>query len=325
MPAKRARYVQDLWNIGRAVGIHGFKNEDTIDTELKQMASEMAKAKRDDRKLTPDLEARSRSFLQRLIQGTPDAHSVGTTQHRVDTNFRVANAKWMKIVRAKYEGAVIRRGIDSVDNKGEPISGLDPYLESVCMLKLYDHEYAALEQLAENALDKKSVARRFSSEVSTKRYVQMELCANVPQNFYLQIRRCLLHPCFANLGGVEEEVLSKDYTLYSKARSSKIESIVEIVKHHLLTDDAPAMRPSRQRPPEAFLMSPSSSSSNSSPSPSPSAHPSAQQTLQPRPTHCSSPTVQEALGHSMPDKIVIYSYFTSSFDLIRLVSHRPYY
>ena len=181
------RYIQDLWNIGRAVRIHGFKNEDTIDTELKQMASEMAKVKWDDRKLTPDLEAQLHGFLQRLIQGTPDAHSVGMTQHRVDINFQVANAKWMKIVHAKYEGAVIRQGIDSVDNKGKPISGLDPYLESVCMLKLYDHEYIALEQLAENTLDKKLVARRFSSEVSRKRHVQMELCTNVPQNFYLQI------------------------------------------------------------------------------------------------------------------------------------------
>ena len=134
------------------------------------MATDIAQAKRKDRKLMPDLEVRSRTVLQRLVERTPDARAMGNAQRKIDVNFREVNAKWMKIVRAKYEGVVIRRGITSVDNKGELISGLEPYVETICLLNLYDHEYDALEQLAVDALDKKSVARRFSSEVGKERH-----------------------------------------------------------------------------------------------------------------------------------------------------------
>lgn len=130
------------------------------------MATEIARARREDRKLTPNLEQRSRDVLERSFQGEQDAGAIDDIQRQVDGNFRKVNAKWMKVVRDKYEGSVIRRGTDSRDNEGRLISGLEPYLEHVCMLKLYPHEYRALDQLAENALDKKSVARRFSSEVS---------------------------------------------------------------------------------------------------------------------------------------------------------------
>ena len=154
------RRTQDLWNIGRAVGIHGFREDKEIDAELALMAAEIARAKRDDRRLVPRAEGQVREALQRVIKG--EQHE----QYEVDVNFRNANARWMEVLRAKFAGAVIRRGPNSKDNNGNLISGLTPYVENVCMLELYRHEYAALDQLAENALSKKSVARRFSSEVS---------------------------------------------------------------------------------------------------------------------------------------------------------------
>jgi hypothetical protein len=71
----------------------------------------------------------------------------------------------MTVVREKYQGSVIRRTGTSLDIDGQPISGLAPYEEHICMLKLYTHEYNALEALAEQALDTDTFAR-FSSEVS---------------------------------------------------------------------------------------------------------------------------------------------------------------
>jgi hypothetical protein len=126
------------------------------------------------------------------------------------------------------------------------------------------------------------------------------------QAFYLDIRRCLLHPCFTKLYDIE---LIKTFEGYRKVPSCKLESLVEILSHHLATDNAPGLQPSRQRPQEAFL----SPSGSRSPSPSPSPeHPSSGQPQQP----------QQSLEASPPDKIVIYSYFATSFDLIKMVSYR---
>lgn len=66
------------------------------------------------------------------------------------------------------------------------------------------------------------------------------------------------------------------------------------------------MRPSRQRSPESFLAS--------SPA-SPSVEPLSQQETRPRCAY----SIQEQGGGSTPDKIVLYSYFTSSFELIKKV------
>ena len=72
----------------------------------------------------------------------------------------------MKVVREKYQGAVIRRTVNLLDYENNPISGLNPYEEHVCMLKLYKHKYEALDMLARDELDNASFARRFSGEVS---------------------------------------------------------------------------------------------------------------------------------------------------------------
>ncbi|KAN0128350.1 P-loop containing nucleoside triphosphate hydrolase protein [Lactarius tabidus] len=263
----------DLWNIGRAVGIRGFREEEQIDAELSKMARDIARAKREDRKMRPDHETESRVALNRVFQGEQDGSTIVDTQHAVDLHFRKANAQWMKTIRAKYEGVVIRRTSKSLDYAGRPILELEPYEEHICMLLLLPHEYDALEKLAATALDDNSVARRFSSEVT--------------KNFYLDIRRCLLHPCFAN---IMPSSISTKYDEYSDHPSCKIESLVEIINHHLSMDGAPGMRPSRQRTLEEFMTSHKSQSLEK--------------------------------NQSIPDKIIVYSFFTSSFELIDMVLKR---
>jgi hypothetical protein len=111
---------------------------------------------------------------------------------------------------------------------------------------------------------------------------------------------------------MEDEYVEK-YDKYCEAPSCKLDSLVEIVQHHLATDGAPGMQPNRQRPAEAF-----SASEDSPWNPSQPAQSSSRQEQQNNPR--SLPQAQPRGASSMPDKIVIYSFFTSSFELITMVS-----
>ncbi|KAH9008003.1 P-loop containing nucleoside triphosphate hydrolase protein, partial [Lactarius hengduanensis] len=86
----------------------------------------------------------------------------------------------------------------------------------------------------------------------------------------------------------------KNYEAYLKDPSCKLDMLVEIVQHHLELDGAPGKNPSRQIP------------DSQPPSPSSPAPLNEQQNLQPH-------------GPGMPDKIIIYSFFATSFPLIELV------
>jgi len=100
----------------------------------------------------------------------------------------------------------------------------------------------------------------------------------------------------------------KDYDRYSEFPSCKLESLVEILRHHLAADGASGARPSRERMPESFY------STRASPwTPRESAQPSSQVVAAPLPR-------PPAERNGAPDKIIIYSFFASSFDLITMVS-----
>jgi hypothetical protein len=164
-------HTQDLWYIGKVVGLPGFKDDKLINEELTEMRRDLARAKRDDKRILSNHSAESRSALHRVFHGKNDEGTLSAVNKNVDQNYHQANARWMKTVREKYQGAVIRRTGNSLDVDGQAISGLDPYEEHICMLKLFTHEYEALETLAEQALDTETFARRFSSEVSNAYFV----------------------------------------------------------------------------------------------------------------------------------------------------------
>jgi hypothetical protein len=147
------------------VGLPGFRDDARTNEEMAEMIRDIARAKREDKKMLLTHTAESRSALRRVFHGQVDQGAHSAVQQNVDENYHRVNAQWMKIVRQKYQGAVIRRTVSSRDYQGQPISGLAPYKEHICMLKLYRHEYDALETLADEALDGASFAQRFSSEV----------------------------------------------------------------------------------------------------------------------------------------------------------------
>lgn len=146
--------------------MHGFQDDDDTNDQLRKMTRELSRAKREDKSVLAKNEGEARDALHRMVQGTQDEGTLSGAQMAVDQNFKRKTAEWMTIIRAKYQGVVIRRTVKSLDYANRPISGLEPYEEHICMLKLHLHEYDALEKLAQNALDKESFAQRFSSEVS---------------------------------------------------------------------------------------------------------------------------------------------------------------
>jgi hypothetical protein len=57
--------------------------------------------------------------------------------------------RWIEIIRQRFHGIVIHRTVLSVDNLGRRISGLEPFHEHYLVVKLYEHEYAHLELMAD--------------------------------------------------------------------------------------------------------------------------------------------------------------------------------
>jgi hypothetical protein len=116
------------------------------------------------------------------------------------------------------------------------------------------------------------------------------------QNFYLNIRKTLLHPWCVET----KEEFKKTIEEYNMTRSAKLDTLVEILQHHLAKDGADALIPSRFVPPPSGSWEPRLPKANE-------GRPKAQRTGQ-------------GVEDLPPDKIIVYSYFTSAFKLIKLVS-----
>lgn len=62
--------------------------------------------------------------------------------------YRKTMLESIKQIRKGFQGIVINRGLQSVDNAGNRISGLEPFLEHVLGIDIYEHEMKYLENLA---------------------------------------------------------------------------------------------------------------------------------------------------------------------------------
>jgi hypothetical protein len=121
------------------------------------------------------------------------------------------------------------------------------------------------------------------------------------QNFYLDIRKSLLHPwCVVDPKETLAESVERTYQEYQQERSAKLDTLVEILLHHLARDGAPGINPSRHIPTD------------------PPEQQQQQEQQEP-------PQGQEQAGAQSktlpPDKIIVYSYFPSAFGLIKMVSN----
>jgi len=116
--------------------------------------------------------------------------------------------------------------------------------------------------------------------------------------FYLNVRRALLHPgCNPTLGLPEPESLED----YQKMPSRKVDTMVQIIKHHLAKTCA--------RPLKLVTPPPQSDSS--------------EEVIVAFEENMERPEVD--VTDMPPDRIIIYSFFIGNFPLIEQVSHSVIY
>lgn len=56
--------------------------------------------------------------------------------------------RWISLLRGWFKGHVIRRTVNSADDKGRPILGLRPYYDIPILCQMFDHERANLEAIS---------------------------------------------------------------------------------------------------------------------------------------------------------------------------------
>ena len=128
---------QDLCNIGRLLGLEYFEtNAEKLDEHRRAF----------------DRAQKKESNLRK--EGAGDvtiARAVvkGKTVEDQEREIQDVIKSFMATIRIGYDGAVIRRTINSKDWRGSPISGLEPYDEHLIILKLSDEEQECQCALAE--------------------------------------------------------------------------------------------------------------------------------------------------------------------------------
>lgn len=148
--------MQDLWNLGRVLGLENFSGDH--DELAKQMDRELNAANRKERNARKKANSDQAETVVRGVLKGDD------TRVDVKSDYKDTLLKWIRKLREWYAGCVIRRTVKSIDNEGKRISGLDPYSEHPLVVDLYDWEMDNLDELGEE-LVKNNAARaaRFAS------------------------------------------------------------------------------------------------------------------------------------------------------------------
>jgi len=133
----------------------------THDPEAMEMDRELKAATRRDRKARKE-DGEDEDMVRRTIHGKG--------KKEVESEFESAMIKWIHTIREGFAPSVIRRTVFSVDDEGNRISGLPPFVEHPLVLSLYDHELGNLDRIAEELLSDtggvKQAARFASGKVS---------------------------------------------------------------------------------------------------------------------------------------------------------------
>jgi hypothetical protein len=99
-----------------------------------------------------------------IVRGVLEGKS---TSANLEMQQQTVTTTWMKLIREKFRGRVMRRTGSSKDNEGNFISGIAAPSEHLLLLDLYDWEREHLEQLANKMLESPNAGARLgSSEVS---------------------------------------------------------------------------------------------------------------------------------------------------------------
>lgn len=129
--------------------------------EFNEMKRDLNRARAYDRKQRDD-EGKSTAGV--IVRGVLEGRS-GRTDSEMQQ--QVVTMKWMKMIRERFRGKVMRRTGASKDSSGKLISGVAVPSEHLLLLELYDWERENLAELADKMLQTPNAGARLgSSEVS---------------------------------------------------------------------------------------------------------------------------------------------------------------
>lgn len=140
-----------MLNLGLLLGIHTLCSNEA-DSWRKQFASDLRAASSADRKL------REEDDDEEIVRGL--LH--GETQGERPSQHKEVILKHIQKLRTAYDGVVIRRTGNSVDNSGQHIIGLPPFLDTPLLLNLYEWEYQYLDEVAEDLVANSAAATKFA-------------------------------------------------------------------------------------------------------------------------------------------------------------------
>ncbi len=109
-----------------------------FETVVKQFKDDLNAVQRADR-AQKKKDNKGKLVVQRVARGK-QADVGGEAYHTI--------AIIMEDARKRFEGAVMRRTVDSRDYEGKPISGLEPYEQRMVLLKLSHEEQETIDELA---------------------------------------------------------------------------------------------------------------------------------------------------------------------------------
>ena len=144
---------QDLVNLARLLQLSG-----VVDSSMDAHRREVDRARRDERKKRNEGKGEIRL-----------ARAVATGKQTKDADedrVKIALSDWINELRAIFDGSMIRRTVNSLDYKGEPISGLPKWIELPILIELSDEEMAVQEQLAEGLVSEGAKATVKAVQVS---------------------------------------------------------------------------------------------------------------------------------------------------------------
>lgn len=124
--------------------------------------------------------------ISKMIIGTVK----GNANVQVPSLYRNQMLSWIKDIRKRFSGIVIRRTVWSVDHRKVRISGLAPFKEHNLLVELYPHEVDNLELIAQEMVEEggtraaKLAAGSVRFSLSLIQFInqifQGFLCANPP-------------------------------------------------------------------------------------------------------------------------------------------------
>ncbi|PCH41826.1 hypothetical protein WOLCODRAFT_51041, partial [Wolfiporia cocos MD-104 SS10] len=134
----------DLWNLGHLMGMEGFSEEKLED--LKAMERDLSLA------LHWDLSSVLHRDRQRLKQLEQSNEVLDRIAHRWSMHAKSAYlsvvAEKMETLHNQFAGSIVRQVVNSLDFKGDPISGLPMYHEHIIQRPLLEWEQPFFDMVA---------------------------------------------------------------------------------------------------------------------------------------------------------------------------------